>query len=302
MELTKDAIQEIEALTQKSLDYRPVSLTDPRKDGRSLAETIPAYYDPDDYAPRSVKAILDEWRIGPDFVKGTARALTAESLIALVNHHKTDKTALFYTVGSEPALTAVVDYHGQNGDAPSYMRHKIVYPFPLSAEFVAWRKAAGSMMKVGEFAEFLDDRIADLVVAEEWEVAQYGDLFQTTFANPATMMQLSRGLKVRVETNVAETRILQSGEGEIVWQEEHKDAHGKKLVVPGLFCVAIPVFEGGRRERFICRLRYRVFAGSLSWVFTIFDLDNRFREIVEAEAKGVSEATALSLFRGTPEA
>jgi len=305
MDLTKDAITEIERLAKLGADYTAITLTDPRKDGRSLVETVPAYFNREDGEPAGVKAILDEWRVGPDFVKGQAKALTLDSFIALVNHHKTDKTALFYAIGQEgtPAsMTAVIDYHGKNGSAPSHMRHKVNYPFPLSAEFKAWRSATGSMMKVSEFAEFLDDRIADLAMPEEWEVKEYGDLFQSTFANPASMMQLSRGLKIRVDSVISETRILQSGEGEIVWQEEHKDANGKKLIVPGLFCIAIPVFEGGLRERFICRLRYRTFSGSISWVFTIFDLDNRFRQIVEAEATAAANGTELPLFRGHPEA
>lgn len=262
---------------------------------------------------QSVRHLLDEYRLKPLSKKGTARALTLESFIAMVNLHATSDSALFAdTDWKKPSLQAVIDYHAAskgrdsgaeaNDDTADNCAHRVRYEFPLSEEWKAWVETNGEAMNQGDFAAFLEDRIAELASPTEEERTAWEDMYATKVATPAQLMNLSRGLQVNVEARVKNTTTLQSGEGSIVFEEEHRDSDGKPVSVPGLFCLSVPPFFGGYPCRVPVRLRYRVQAGRIVWFYQIVRPDAAITARVRADLAIVASETAIPVFEGMPEA
>ena len=249
----------------------------------------------------SIKAHLDEWRTAPERIKGIAKTLTTDAFVALVNRHKSDASAIFANLDvNAPSLTGVVDYHGL-GHEPAWATHRITYAFPLSDEWKLWKGQNGKGLSQVEFAAFIEDHIADLASAIDQEMSSYEALFKTKFATPSDLITMSRGMEVKVDSRVKEVRTLQSGEAEIIFAEEHNDARGKKLVVPGLFVIAIPFFVGGEKDRLLCRLRYRVLEGRLTWFFQMYRPEIVMREFLERALVDVGRRTGLPTFEASPE-
>lgn len=250
-----------------------------------------------------LKSLAEHWRTAPERKKGVAKLDTLDSFIALTNRHKDANSVIFASANwPSPSLTAILNYNAEGADgAARYGDHRFVYPFPLTDEFKAWAESDGVSMNQGEFASFIEDRVFELCEANAAEQKAYGELLRTSFATPARMMELSVGLQVFVASMAKSGVKLQSGEGEIQFAEEHRDATGNKLVVPGLFMVSMPAFIGGESVRIPVRLRYRVKGGAVVWLYEMYRWKEFLRERVLNDLTIAQRDTALPAFEGTPE-
>lgn len=250
----------------------------------------------------SVKALAEEWRSHPDARVGIASTLTLESFIALVNRHKSPNSAVFAdTDWTKPALTAVIDYHPEEDADAANGRHRVRYEFPLSEEWKAWIAMDGKPMDQMIFAAMIEDRMAELSDPTDATRIWMERDFQTTMATPAQLITLSRGLQVNVEAKVKDFKMLQSGAGQVSFEETHTGANGQPLTVPGLFVLSVAPFFMGDKIEIPVRLRYRVKSGSISWFYQIYRPDASITEAVRNAILEVRSGTGLPVYEGTPE-
>lgn len=250
----------------------------------------------------SLKRLAEEWRLYPERKTGTALVDTLQSFIDLTNRHKTADSAIFAnTDWKAPALTTVVDYHKAEGTDAQWLKHRIHYAFPLSEQWKTWVAMNGKPMNQSDFAQFIEDNIADLSSPEVMEVTDFEAKFATKIATPSELVALSRGLAVHVASKAVSSVVLQTGEGQIAWDEAHQGADGKSLKVPGLFMLQIPLFHMGEAQRVPVRLRYRVREGATSWFYQIFRPDVAVTERVLEDYEDAMKATTLPGFIGKPE-
>ncbi len=295
----KEAIEAIDALdlAKNPIEFLPINI-----EGREIP--LAAIYKGVDsgFVAIDLKAEADKWAEAPDRRAGTATALTLLSFCDLVNRHKDDHSAVFANIiAAEPSLTAVIDYHTLAGD-PRFGKHRVRYAFPISDEWKRWIGIDGKGLPQQSFAEFLEDHIADLASPTEEEKAFYEPKLMVRFGEPAAINILSRGLTIHVASVVAEATVLQSGEGQIRFEEEHRDVKGKPIDVPGLFMISVPLFFGGATIRVPVRLRYRKQGGALVWFFYLYNPKLFVRNALEGDLGVVKEATELPLYEGSPEA
>lgn len=294
----------IDAITQLANAASGIDLMEVAVKGRGLPGQIPVGVR-HGTAPEltSIRHLAEEWREHPERRAGTAEALTLDAFIDLTKRHALADTVIFAdTNWRQPSLTAVIDYHAPADGTPGWARHRVHYAFPTSEQWSTWLDMNGKPMGQSDFAAFIEDNIADLSSPQDMEVTNYERLFSTKLATPSELVTLSRGLAVHVESRAKSAVTLQSGEGEIVWDEVHNDASGKRLTVPGLFMLDIPVFHGGETARVPVRLRYRVREGKVSWFYQIFRPDVVITERVETDFEAAMKATTLPGFIARPEA
>lgn len=248
------------------------------------------------------KPFFDQWRTKPERREGVAQVATLDSFIALTNRHRGEKSAIFGALdrdGKAASLTAVIDYDDATS-GPDNQRHRVHYAFPFSREWLLLQSSNDKPMAQTDFAEFVEDNIHLMAVADGDE-RDAEKMFGTSFATPAEMLTLSRGLKITAEATVKEIRDLRSGEAEIAFEERHRDANGQPLHVPGLVMFKAPVFDGGEVKRFVARLRYRRQEGRIVWRFVLYRPVDIVREAVDAAAARASAETDLPVYSGAPE-
>ncbi len=266
---------------------------------------------------QSIKPFVDEWRDRPVRREGTATLMTLDSFIAHAVRFKDRQSMLFVDPDPKaPYLLSVLDYHeaaqvmppdeqGTWPGQPRFGRHRGVYRFPLSEEWKAWMAKNGQGMGQADFAEFLEDRIADVLdpaaASQNHEQNELVKALKGTIADPARLIDLSRGLSVRAESTVRQQLNLSSGEVQIQWDEEHKDSTGVPLKIPNLFLLAIPVFDRGLLYEIHVRLRYRVSAGKVTWFYELHRPDRYFRHALDRACDKARADTGLPLLYGTPE-
>jgi len=252
----------------------------------------------------SVKALRDEYLTKPERLKGRARLTTLASFIEHVLRFKDAGSALFACVGDKPWLMGVYDYNEGPG-APRFSEHRAEYAFPLSREWAAWMTADGKTMEQAAFAAWVEDHAADVVLPTVPEAQEAVDALRAVEIAPGTPTQVltfSRGVDVRVESNVVNRVSLPTGGQRLVFDESIKGAAGEPLDVPGGFVIAIPLFDGGGHYALPVRLRLRVEKGRVLWSIAILRAADVLRAAVTAAAEEARAKTALPLFYGTPEA
>lgn len=253
----------------------------------------------------SVTKFVDEYRTKPRTRKGTANLGDLASLIGHVNRFKdVDSVVFANTDRKQPSITAVLDYHcqGSKGD-PRFGQHRSHYAFPVSDEWTAWTAKNGKEMNQADFAEFIETHLVDAV--EPSVASESAKLFaaksEITFATPAQLLTLSRGLSITVGHKVAQAVNLQSGEKQVQFTEEHSDGNGQPVKVPGAFLIGIPVFRADARYQVCVRLRYRKSGGSLVWFMDLWRHEEVFDAAILQACEVVKAQTQLPLFVGTPE-
>ncbi len=268
-----------------------------------VPSTIPVFVDRKSGTVSNVADLFERYREHPRRKSGTAKVATLESLISLIDRHKTEHSAIFAETNWEkPSITAVFDYHeATNGGLADNGKHRAHYEFPLSEEWKAWVKINGKQLEQVEFAEFIEDHIAELSAPDSFEAEDFRGKFGFKVAYPNELVALSRGLQVHAETRVKNNVVLQSGEGEITWDEEHRDAQGNKLTVPGMFILSIAPFFMGDPTRIPVRLRYRVSGGKVLWICQLYRPDVHITQQVMRDLERVAHETELPHFQGTPE-
>ncbi|MCP1200091.1 DUF2303 family protein [Notoacmeibacter sp. MSK16QG-6] len=262
-----------------------------------------------------LKDEVEKWRTRPARRKGQASAGTLSSFCDLINRHiahdwpegtseaAASKSAVVFadSTWTAPSLTAVLNYHGVSPDQHGFGDHRIHYAFPLSEEWKAWVAANGEAMTQEDFALFLEDHIQELASPDEASMAWVERDFQGTLATPSKLMELSRGLQVNVNSKVKNEQKLQSGEGSIVFEEEHTGRDGEALKIPSMFLLRIAPFFMGEETTVPVRLRYRVRAGSIVWFFQLWRPDKIITEEVRRAMAMVEDWTGLPVYEGMPE-
>lgn len=273
---------------------------------------------------QSVKPFCKEWWNRPERREGIARFDALDSFIDHVTRFA-DKHSALFAKGEPgcPSIQAVLDYHEKtDAGEPRFGAHRSLHGFPLADEWKAWMARANAPMNQQEFAEFLEDRIADVIVpdaplldaikergaggdfGEKTPVemlADYARLIGGDFASPSRLVEISRGLAVHADHAVKQAVTVQSGEVQVQFVETHSDSDGKPIKVPALFLIAIPVFLHGDLYRVAVRLRYRVREGRIFWHFELYRADKIFDAAFREACEKAAEATKLPLFYGSPE-
>lgn len=255
----------------------------------------------------SVKAFLEEYRKTPEFRKGTARLGDIASYIDHTNRFKDDDSVIFASPNpAKPQLMTVFDYHCATADGePRNGAHRAVYDFPLSDEWIAWSRAHGQPMNQQAFAEFIENRILDVIEPggelgpSTAEFARkLGDI---EFATPMKVLELSRGLAVRVGTQVKQAVNLSTGEVQVLYETQNNDESGAPLKVPTAFLIAIPVFRSGIMYQVPVRLRYSVRERQIQWRVELHRAEVMLEDAFDEAKKHASKETGLPVFVGTPE-
>jgi len=296
-----EGIQAIISLADKAAGYELLVL--PTKGlGEGLPDHVPLLVDRRQGGKvESLKKQIEDYRLTPERRRGTATVTTLKSFNELVNRHKDEGSAIFgKTSWPEPKLTAVIDYHGIDKTARRG-EHKIVYPFPLTDEIKTWIEFNGETMEQADFAAFLEEHAAELASPFDGERSEYEHLFKERFSNPIELIELSRNLEVFVGAKVKRAERLQTGERTVEFVEEHLNASGQKVDIPGIFMVSVRAFMDGEPVRIPARLRYRLGGGTIKWFYQLYRWEFFLRERVQQDLEEAGKETCLPIFEGEPE-
>ena len=213
---------------------------------------------------------LEQLRDNPSRIKSAVKMLSQESLVTYLDRFSNDCSVVFADVGNK-RVTAVIDYH--DPELPEWCSHKAIYDCPLSEAWKAWDAADRRVMGQLEFAEFLENRIAD--------IAPVGDVY----AGPSGAELLEMVL-VFQETRKSEFKSvsrLSDGTFSVAFSDEKNGS--SQAALPEKISLSIQPFHNGKHYLVECRVRYRLRDGELKlWVELIEPektIEHAFNTVIE---------------------
>jgi hypothetical protein len=213
-----------------------------------------------------VTPLLDRYRASPRFLQQTVHVYTVDDFVRYCDQFGSSATVVFVTPVHEqnkqqgPEVLAILDYHEAPGE-PSHCRHRVQYPLVASPGWQAWAKSQTFDQRA--FAEFIEDRCLEITEPDPGGVTvELGAVLGYQVGLPSEVVRASRGLSLTIEAQVRESHTLANGSVEIQYAE---NARASEVVVPPLFAVRIPIFEGTDPVELPVRVRYRVTEGRVQW-------------------------------------
>lgn len=248
-------------------------------------------------------------RLKPLYRAGTANLTSLAALVAYTNRYKDEKQTVAFARDdrASPSLTTIFDYHLEGGPEDGgqrFGRHQAKFALPLSNEWKAWSELNGDTITMPNFARFLEDHIVDVVPPGMLALSPAQEQFVETLggrekiADPAKLMEIATGLRIFENSQVSQATNLQSGEGELIFTNEHQNAQGGKLIIPSMFVIELPVFRHGDRYQIIARLRYRKTGQGVVFVYELWRDDLVFDDAFSQALGTFEKDTGITPFLG----
>jgi uncharacterized protein YfdQ (DUF2303 family) len=286
---TADGIAESAAAPWKDRAYRAGMLAVggryvyPNESNRAISVMLPE-------GARHEIVDLEDYAATPYMKRGLATFYDAASFARYVNAHKGPGTAIAFVraLGETlPSVSAVLDYHvpgsvgGLTAGSPGWGVHRAGLAFRHSRACAAWLKIHGKALTHAEFAEFLEDHVAD--VAEP---------------DGATLLELARRFEVTREASFSSVQNLANGTASLAYVEA-ENRGPSAAVIPSEFVLGLAPFEGDPLYRVTARFRYKVNAGKLSITVKLHRIEDVLDQAVADRVAAIHAATGIEPFFGS---
>jgi len=243
-----------------------------------FGDPIPYAVIPKDHMVASLAGqIFHSERPHPTHVEQTHSFVSLDALVRYLNTYKQDSTMVTFT--GEGKFTAYLDYHAAPAGPAAWKKHTAQLTLVKSLEFGEWSAKNRKAMSQAEFAEFLDDNQADLVDA-------------------AAMMEVSRTLTATKNVQFKSSTDLSNGSSELIYTEDVRGqmANGQ-AVIPQVFELRIPVFNGEEATLIRARFRYRIEDGKLQLWYILHRPALLALDRIQSACAEIHQATELIPFQ-----
>lgn len=216
---------------------------------------------PPNYSHTDITQAVEKAAPAPSRERGTVLLHDVGSLITYAKDQA--KTGDGYIYADIDARTICAVFNDQKS-APGWRDHRAQFNAEFTPEYLLWTSKNRVQMGQGEFAEFIEDNIADLQGTEG-----------TNLLAVATTIQASTGIAF------SSARRLQDGQTQLTYNEtiDAKAGADGALKIPQVFELGLRIFKNGAGYKLKARLKYRLASGSVKFWY---ELDRPERAVEDA--------------------
>lgn len=220
----------------------------PRTIGNATFVTLPDGYNIQDISAKIEATLPHRHR-----AQGVVQLGDVPSLLAYCNDQVAQERGYIYADPDARTITAV--FNDQRSTlAPGWRDHRAHFAAAYTPEFKKWMDKNGQAMGQTDFAEFVEDNLADI----------QGDQAQTLLA-VATTIQATNGI------NFSSARRLQDGQTQLTYNEviDAKAGTDGALKIPQTFALGLRIFKNGEGYKLTARLKYRINSGQVKFWYEL---------------------------------
>ncbi|MFD3749711.1 DUF2303 family protein [Streptomyces cyaneofuscatus] len=171
---------------------------------------------------------------------GTTLVRDVDSFLVYFDKHGDESSEVYADVESR-TITAVLDAH--TADDARWGGHRLELRLRPTSAWRAWTSIDGQLVPQGQFAEFIEDNLVDLVEPDS-----------------ATMLELAESFEATTSAEFQSSQRLDSGQRRFSFVEDvqAKAGHKGEITIPATLTLALRPFEGCEAYRVTARFRYRL--------------------------------------------
>lgn len=193
---------------------------------------------------------LDE----PRRARGISQVYDVASFVTLLGMPDHLSSIIFATEHTA-RLTSIVNYHG-------WRDHRVVLQLEISEQWARWSANNEKLMGQTDFAELIEDGLADIVEPDS-----------------ADMLELAQTFEATKSVDFQSGSRLKSGAVSLRWVEtiDAKAGRSGDIEVPRQFVLMLPIWRGGEPITLRANLRYRIGKDGLRLGYKLINLDDILR-------------------------
>jgi uncharacterized protein YfdQ (DUF2303 family) len=237
-------------------------------------------------SPHEKSALLDleKFREHPRRKHGNVTVYTVAALntFMLQNRDAGDINVYVDANTLQPKIVAVLNDNGVNG--PGFRDFRCAIEFRPTPNWVKWRKIDGVMMPQADFAEFVEENLADIYDPPGAQMLEI-----------ATFLQATRSVDFKSALNLSN--------GNVQFQNiESVDAKvsASQLTVPAEFTLALEPIQGAGEFKIPARFRYRLTEGKLRLGFKLLRIEDVMNDIIIRQVNDLLIGDGITLIYGAP--
>ncbi len=232
---------------------------------------------PERYKHIDITDLVNRAEPAPRRKSGTVQLGDLNSLLQYMADQGAQDIGYVYADPDRRTITAV--FNDQKG-SPGWRDHRAEYTAALTPEAKRWLENNSKELSQMEFAEFIEDNLADLHGAE-------GE----TLLAVATTIVASTGI------NFSSARRLDNGQTQLIYNENIDARAGAdgSLVIPKTFTLGLRLFKNGEGYKLTARLKYRLHGQAVKFRY---ELDRPEKALEDAFAGYVEQVRNATVGEG----
>ncbi len=233
--------------------------------------------DTDEYAAR---------RPRPRRKTGTIMVGDVASFATYHGKHADDDTEIWADLDNG-TITAVLNAHQGNADAPRWEDHRLVLKLTPTEPWKRWTSNDRRLLPQLAFAEFLEDNLPDIA---------------SDPVPAARMLEIATTFQAKTRVNYSSGTVLASGAISLKYEETTDASGGAKgdMVVPKVFALGLAPFDDVEPYRIEARLRHRIESSALKLCYILDRPEDVVRDAVKTVVAKVEEQLGVTVMRGGP--
>lgn len=251
-------------------------------DTQAIIDAARAGVEPKMLDPEAVYALpvpapivdLEQFRDRPDAQRGNFFPSTVDSFVQYVKEQETAGETTIWVQPDGGHIEAILNDH--HALAPGWGDHKAILDLIVSPEWRFWLAQDGELLSQQEFAEHIEEGIADMVSPDG-----------------AQMLEIAQSIEGKNDVAFKSKIDLTSGEVRLGYEEKVEAQAGTsgQLAVPREFTIGVAPFIGEDAFKLNARLRWRVNGGKLMLGYKLDRPDAAVREVLAGIYKRLTDTT-----------
>jgi len=223
---------------------------------------------PQGYDLKNIDSAIQQAQPGPARKTGTLSLLDLASFLTYTAEQQCQATG--YILADPDRATIVAVFNDHRSTTPGWRDHKASYTAEKTPEFLRWMAMNGKPFAQAEFAEFIEDNMADIPGDE----------------GPA-LLKMATTIAATTSINFSSAKRLQDGQTQLTYSEtiDANAGAGGELKIPQTFNIGVRIFKNGDGYAIKARLKYRLAGGAVKFWYELDRperaLENAFNGYVE---------------------
>lgn len=247
----------------------------PRETGGVTTILAPTGYEVHDLTSKIEKA-----QPHPNRKAGTVALLSLDSFITYTNEQARQEEGYIYANPDSLAFTAIFN---DQRHLPGWRDHRATYQAAHTPEYKRWAEHNRKPMSQTEFAEFIEDNLADLTGNEG-----------------RSLLEVATTIQAKTDINFSSAKRLDNGQVQLGYTEviDAKAGSDGALTIPREFTLGLRIFKNGDGYAIKARLKYRMLSGAVKFWYELDRPERAIEDAFRGYIEQVKEHTSYTVLIG----
>lgn len=242
---------------------------------------------PKDFKLENISQAVEKMCPAPRRKSGTVQLKELASLLQYCTDQIDDGGSEMGYIYADPdsrKITAVFNDQ-RAAESPGWRDHRAEFKAEYTPEFAKWLVKNHAQFTQTEFAEFIEDNMADI-----------------TEPAATAMLEMATTIQAKTDINFSSAKRLQNGQVQLAYTESIDARAGANgaMEIPKEFSLGLRIFKNGDGYKLKARLKYRLNSGNVKFWY---ELDRPERAVEDAFSGYVAtlrEQSGYQVLLGTP--